>query len=547
MDGKVIIGTELDTKHFDRQIDALEDKLDDLEHQKIYFEAQGMTGELKDVEKEIEITSNKIVGLQKQKAKLEEKSSMGLSDVLKQSSSQLEGIISKVGRWALAVFSVRSAYNLVRQASSTLAQYNEQYATNLEYIRYALAQAIAPVLEYVVNLAYKLLSFIGAILNALFGINVFSKASAKNFANAKKSLGGANKSAKELQKTLAGFDEMNILNSSSTGGGGGVGAIIPSIDFLESGNIEETFTNLNEKVEGFIEKLKKSREEAIEILNTTDLPPLLIKGFELASEGAINIVEGLIETIKGFFKIIWGLLTQDWDLIKKGFSDLFFGILQVLGGTLEVALGYIEIAVGAIWELIKALVKMIWDIISFTLGEIWKVIKAVVWDNNVKLLIDLYNAVKGILDGILQIFRGDFKNGIITIGKSIANIIISILNAVINNINAIIEPIRSLVKQAGKIAGTNWNISNVRIPNIPMLATGAILNQPGRGVPLGIAGERGQEGLIPLTDNQAMETLGQAIGRYITINASITNTMNGRVLSRELKKISNVENFAFNS
>lgn len=56
-----------------------------------------------------------------------------------------------------------------------------------------------------------------------------------------------------------------------------------------------------------------------------------------------------------------------------------------------------------------------------------------------------------------------------------------------------------------------------------------------------------ENGVIPLTDSQAMETLGEAIGRYITINANITNEMNGRVLSRHIAKIQNDKDFAYNS
>lgn len=77
-------------------------------------------------------------------------------------------------------------------------------------------------------------------------------------------------------------------------------------------------------------------------------------------------------------------------------------------------------------------------------------------------------------------------------------------------------------------------------------ASGGIINQPGRGVPLPIGGEHGMEGVIPLTDSQQMALLGEAIGKYITINANITNTMNGRVLSRELQKIQNEEAFGSN-
>lgn len=56
----------------------------------------------------------------------------------------------------------------------------------------------------------------------------------------------------------------------------------------------------------------------------------------------------------------------------------------------------------------------------------------------------------------------------------------------------------------------------------------------------------GAEGVIPLTDAQAMETLGRAIGRYITINANIENKMNGRVISRQLQTIRNEQDFAYN-
>ena len=99
----------------------------------------------------------------------------------------------------------------------------------------------------------------------------------------------------------------------------------------------------------------------------------------------------------------------------------------------------------------------------------------------------------------------------------------------------------------------NTKVSGVKsakgaIVTYPKLAVGGIVNRPGRGVPVGgaITGEHGAEGVIPLTDSQQMALLGEAIGRYITVNASITNTMNGRIISRELQKISNENDFAFN-
>ena len=47
-------------------------------------------------------------------------------------SNKTSDVVKKVGRWALAIFSVRSAYSFISRASSTLAQYNKEYGANLE-------------------------------------------------------------------------------------------------------------------------------------------------------------------------------------------------------------------------------------------------------------------------------------------------------------------------------------------------------------------------------------------------------------------------------
>jgi hypothetical protein len=80
------------------------------------------------------------------------------------------------------------------------------------------------------------------------------------------------------------------------------------------------------------------------------------------------------------------------------------------------------------------------------------------------------------------------------------------------------------------------------------LATGGIVNMPGKGVPIGgaLTGEVSKEGVIPLTDSQAMQELGQTIGKYITVNNHITTTLNGRVIGREMQKSYAEGDFAFN-
>ena len=132
------------------------------------------------------------------------------------------------------------------------------------------------------------------------------------------------------------------------------------------------------------------------------------------------------------------------------------------------------------------------------------------------------------------------------IGSSIASIVNSILGFAERTINTFTNNINRAIGIINKIPGVD--IRKISAVSFPRLAKGGIINQPSRGVPVGsaIAGESGAEGVIPLTDSQQMALLGEAIGRYITVNANITNTMNGRVISRELQKIQNENDFAFN-
>lgn len=130
--------------------------------------------------------------------------------------------IKKVGALVAAVFGLRTAYSAVRNAANILSQYNKQIGTDMEYIRYALATAFQPIVEKIISLVYKLLSLINSIARSWFNIDLFGKASIKNF-------NSANNSAKKLKKTLAGFDEINQLSDNTDESKG-----TPSVDLSKS-------------------------------------------------------------------------------------------------------------------------------------------------------------------------------------------------------------------------------------------------------------------------------------------------------------------------
>ena len=80
-------------------------------------------------------------------------------------------------------------------------------------------------------------------------------------------------------------------------------------------------------------------------------------------------------------------------------------------------------------------------------------------------------------------------------------------------------------------------------------ATGGIVNNPGRGVPVTnsiYGGEAGEEGLIPLTDMATMEKLGQAIGKYVVVNFTNITKLDSKEIAHEQKKINNELDFINN-
>ena len=154
--------------------------------------------------------------------------------------------------------------------------------------------------------------------------------------------------------------------------------------------------------------------------------------------------------------------------------------------------------------------------------------------------------ISNIISSILELFKNlGIKVGEV-VGGGLKSVINGVLKAVETILNTPIKQINKLLDAINDVPGIN--IKKLPTFNLPRLAKGGIVNMPGRGVPVGgaIAGERGREAVLPLTDSQQMALIGEAIGKYITINATITNTMNGRVISKELQRINAEDNFAFN-
>lgn len=521
MDGYVTIGTELDTKSFDAQIDYVKEQMEDIEDKLKKADMGFEVGDVRKLEAQYEKLSIKLGSLVKKKEELNKTDLSQFQKSIDSIGNSTSKVINKITRWGLAVFGIRSAYNFVRQSISVLSSENEQLATDVEYIRYAIASTLQPVVERLIQLVLKLLQYVNYIAQAWFGVNLFANANAKAM---NKAVG----SAKQLHKQLAGFDEMNVL--SDTSGGGSGGATMPSVDLSQmQGDIPEWIKWLGENGQIIISLLGGIAAGIIAIKLGASL--LLGLGIGIAIAGLIMLIQDVIKFIQdpswdGFINIL-----RDLSVVLLGVA------LAMIAFNATNPIGWIMLAIAAVGLLVTAIIKN-WDKIKAFLKS------AVDWiKNTFNTIVAFFTAL---ITKIVGLFKTIGTKVADVIGRAFKTVINGVLKAIENILNSPIRAINSLINTINEVPGIN--IKRLSTFSLPRLAKGGIINMPGRGVPVGnaIGGERGQEGVIPLTDSQQMALLGEAIGKYITINANITNTMNGRVISKELQRVQNDSDFAYN-
>lgn len=590
------------------QIDKLAPSVDKAytAYDKNELKLQEINKELSDID-----GKQKLVNSDIQKMNIQLAQSKGFESV-KNSVNHLEksmgNIVRRVGHWAIGIFGVYSAYSAVRGAMNIVSQYNTQIATDIEYMRYALAMSLEPVIIRLVQWAYKLLQYTAYILKAWFGIDLFANSSADKFNKAKQGVGGvasglgkANKQAKELNKQLAGFDEMTVLSDNksggdsagSGGGAGGVGGDVPSFDLSQ----------MDYEVPKWLTWLGDHGDEIIAILAgiaggltaiRLGFSPLQSLGIGIAVAGIVYAIEALLKYLKdpslqnmgkiitgigiaiagvaiafgawpivlaGAVVAVVGLIISNWEKIKtflqggldwltgksdwvhKMFGDTVGAIYDTIVAELQLVLNWFDKMITLIKKNFDAIISFVKNVFKGNWKGAWNDIKTIfknIWEG-------VKTTFNTILSGIQTRVKGIAK----ATGSAISSVFKGVVNAVLRTIESVLnKPINTINTMIGiikKLPGAG-SIKTLPTFKLPRLAKGGIVNMPGNGVMVGnaIVGERGAEGVIPLTDSQQMQLLGEAIGRYITVNATITNSMNGRVLSREIKRIENNSDFALN-
>lgn len=168
----------------------------------------------------------------------------------------------------------------IADGTNNLVQYSSEYNKSISsivsallYLKNAWAAAFAPIVNVVgpyiqsfINMIASALNAVGKFMAALTGKGFVVQAK-KVFqdygASLDKTSGGlddANKSAKELQRTILGFDELNVLNapnndSGNSGSGGGDGIELSPSDMFETVPVTGAVANFAKRLrEAFLKE-----------------------------------------------------------------------------------------------------------------------------------------------------------------------------------------------------------------------------------------------------------------------------------------------------
>ena len=381
----------------------------------------------------------------------------------------------------------------------------EQFNQLLGILGKGLIQVLTPIVQ-VLN---KLLSYLIAIGNAiakLFGggkitsiSNTLGNASGSagdlndNIGDASGSLEDANNNAKKLQKTIASFDELNVLNSkdtssSSSGSGGTSGGISGGLEIpdyttqveegsLKLGKLGETLVSLAQSFGRLAKSLGDVLIPAFEAFYKTALEP--------AIKAIGNLINEMLKFLGGELDKWSDWLTKNKDQIVifatnlgrivEPLSLIVAEILRVAWDALATALTLIGNAVRAIGDAIinmdlkdlSTVLSILLAITSIKAGvEVSKMFRSM--NNDIDgNLIDKLAYLEGYLtgDGKLSVgltkFGNKFKSVFAKIGASLSPITSGAMTAFSATLNQIGASGGALTKLKATLAGIGGGVKGL--------------------------------------------------------------------------------------
>lgn len=441
-------------------------------------------------------------------------SSKGLG---KSFTSTFNNGIKSIKRFAMGLLSVRTAVSMVSKAMQSYLSYDTQLSNSIQNCWNVLGSLLAPILEFVISLFSKAVSYVNAFVEALTGINLVARAN-------KKALDSQAKSTKKLSDTQSSLDEFHTV-STDTGSGNDNKPItvepvdMDKLDFLFDwidkakkllatlfDPIKEAWDN---KGKAFIDSLKNAFE-GIKSLGIAVFSSI----FEVWTNGTgQKIVENILEMWTNVFNIVGALsqaLANAWNnagngtAIIQAIADIFIGIQDIVisiansllnwvmsdnfQSALNVVLGILADLFGYAQEIMAWVVTMyetylapvvdkVLDCISriiIAIGSIWEFLKPIIDTiidvimNVLEPVIDglcgiiggIIDALSGVMDFITGVFTGDWSKaweGLKTFLGGIIDAVASLFTGLFNTIGAIFKGAWDIIVSIWSVVSTWFN------------------------------------------------------------------------------------------
>lgn len=172
--------------------------------------------------------------------------------------------VDEFGRRFKRIVASALVFNVVNKALSAMKNWmskvilsNDEARASIAKLKGALLTLAQPIVEVIipafialVNVLTRIISVVAQIVSLLFGKTASgSKQAAKNLDKETKALEGVGSAADDAAGSLAGFDEINTIQTENSGGGGGASTdIAPDFDF-DTSMSEKQLENLLNLIE----------------------------------------------------------------------------------------------------------------------------------------------------------------------------------------------------------------------------------------------------------------------------------------------------------
>lgn len=329
--------------------------------------------------------------------------------------------VKKLARVGLAMFGIRTALGGIRKLTLSVGDSftrmivnNSALASSLNSLTVAsdrmkgafaamvapLVQAVAPALKKIVDLATEAFNAIARLIGGLLGMKQVqiatgsTKKFAQNLSGAAGAAGNARKETEKMKRSLAGFDELEILDSKqdplagamgAAGGGMDPGVVFENVSTL-GGNLKDAMSNLWSTISDTKawKQLQNSGLEAFGKIRTS-AEGAYTKVREAWDENSPKLISSVKSTGQRMGLAVSGFASNIWIPLKAGEKAAMLDIAGSMGagliragtglaGTVDSAFAPFLDSVNKFWDKhgleIKDKIYTTWDTIGKGVGGV---------------------------------------------------------------------------------------------------------------------------------------------------------------------------------